>query len=104
MIIRAKTFDKWILANLKDNLQDIVNHGADAGYPGITYYQDTVKLYDKFNEEIWNCLDKDTAEFGYKTIPEFIATFNRADVADDTQFKNLLVWYYIERFAHNLYP
>lgn len=102
MIIRAKTFDQWIEANLKDDLQDIAEHGADSGFSGITYYKDTVSLYDKFTEEIWDALEEDRQEFGNNNILELIASFNGAkDVGSDSQFKNLLVWYYVERYANN---
>jgi hypothetical protein len=88
------------MANLKDDLQDIANHGADAGYSGITYYRDTVHLYERFEDEIFEALTDDTEQFGADNVPAFIATFRRADDCDSpTGFKNLLVWYYVERVA-----
>lgn len=103
MIIRAKTFEGWMKANLKDYLPDIASHGADSGYPGITYYADTVHLYDKFSDEIWDMANVDAEEFGYRTTLEFIASFNIARcVVDDDTFKNLMVWYAAERIAREL--
>ncbi len=99
MIIRAKTFKQWMKANLKDSMQDIANHGADQGYPGLTYYKETCQLYDKFKEEIWDALEEDREDMGYKNIFELIATFGRADAGSDEEFKNLLVWYMAERIA-----
>jgi hypothetical protein len=37
MIIRAKSFQSWFKANLHEYTEDIASHGADAGYPKITY-------------------------------------------------------------------
>jgi len=100
MIIRAKSFEGWFNANLKDYKRDIAEHGANLGYPGITYYRDTVALYDKFTDEIWDAL-YDEAEGNGQTILELIASFNGAkDVGSDDQFKNLLVWYMCERIAN----
>ena len=46
MIIRAKTFKKWLQANCdKGSLADLARHGASAGFPGLTYYTDTMQLY-----------------------------------------------------------
>lgn len=99
MIIRAKTFKAWMKTNLKESYQDIVEHGANCGYPGITYYRDTCKLYDKFEEEIWEALYDDAEENG-QTILELIASFRGAkDVTSGYQFKNLLTWYMAERIA-----
>jgi len=51
-IIRAKTFKAWLQSNLdKGQRTDLANHGADAGWPGLTYTSDIVKLFDKFAEE-----------------------------------------------------
>ena len=48
MIIRAKNFAAWMKRNLsKGQLKDLAAHGADAGWPGLTYYKDTCKLYEK---------------------------------------------------------
>jgi hypothetical protein len=100
MIIRAKTFRKWFDANLKESASDIANHGANCGWPGITYYTDTVKLYNKFTEELWDLIEEDRESFGSKNILSFIASWNGADnVGSDDQFKNLVVWYACEKLA-----
>ena len=102
MIIRAKTFKDWFKANLKDYAQDIANHGADSGYPGITYYTDTCALYNKFKEEIWETLISDSEDFGVNVF-EMIAGFGGAkNVSDVTTFENLMTWYMAERIAREL--
>lgn len=97
------TFRAWIEGELKEMLPDIVNHGANCGFPGITMYSETVELYNKYNSEIWEALWDDAESYGNKNILEFISTFNGAkDISDDDTLKNLLVWYFVERTAREL--
>jgi hypothetical protein len=103
MIIRAKNFRSWFKTNLKSSVKDIANHGADKGYPYITYTSDTVKIFDKFADEIWDMAVEDAESLGNNNVAEFIAGFGRADMlADFDQFKNLMVWYACERVAREM--
>ena len=101
--IKAKSFKAWMLANFtKDELPDIARQ-VDAGWAGLTYYKDTVALYEKFDEEIWAALYEDAQSFGAPNVVQFIADLGGAkDVNDDAHFKNLLVWYMAERVAREL--
>lgn len=105
MIIRAKTFRAWFKANLSQQSRDIASHGADAGWPGITYTSDTVQLFDKFGAEIWEMAVQDAEDMGCKNVADMISGFQRADMLDtlDT-FKNLMVWYASEKSARELHP
>ena len=100
MIIRAKNFEAWMKRNLsKGQLKDLAAHGADAGWPGLTYYKDTCKLYEKYKDEIWEWLLEDAEECG-QSVFEMIAGFGGAkDVGSCDQFENLMVWYAAERVA-----
>lgn len=103
MRINAKTFKNWMKANFtKQEIRDICNYGADAGWHGLTYYRDTCKLYDRFECEIWDRLTDDAESYGHKNVFEMIANFRRADVMDSYQFKNLLAWYMAEEIAREL--
>ncbi|NJL52816.1 MAG: hypothetical protein HC930_12460 [Hydrococcus sp. SU_1_0] len=103
MIIRAKYFEDWFKANLKEHAEDIASHGADAGYPYITYTTHTVKIFDKFADQIWSMAVEDAEEMGYKNVAEMIATFGRSDMLSSIDsFKNLMVWYACEKLAHRL--
>ena len=103
MRIRAKTFRDWMKANFsKGELRELAQHGAEAGWHGLTYYSETTALYRRFADEIWETLIKDAEEHGYRNVFEFIATFRLADVANREQVENLLVWYMAERTAHRL--
>src|SRR5882672_1295147 len=100
MIIRAKNFRAWFKANLKNSARDIASHGADAGYPCITYTSDTVAVFNKFADEIWDMAYEDSEEFGHKNVAEFIGTFRRDDMLSGfDQFRNLMVWYACEKVA-----
>jgi hypothetical protein len=101
--IRAKDFRAWFRNNLKDYARDIANHGADAGYPWITYTADTVRLFDRFGDEIWDMAVQDADDMGHKNVAEMIAGFSRADMLEGLdQFKNLMVWYACEKLAREM--
>ena len=98
------TFREWFVENLAEDYgRDIARHGADAGYPHITYTSDTVKLFDQFGDEIWEMANDDAESMGCKNVAEMIAGFGRADMLGSLdQFKNLMVWYACEALAREL--
>lgn len=102
MIIRAKNFRAWFNANLKNSARDIAEHGADAGYPCITYTRDCCGIFDKFADEIWSMAVDDAEDFG-QPVMTMIAGFGRADMCDtwDT-FRNLMCWYACEKVAREI--
>jgi hypothetical protein len=101
MIIRAKNFRSWFNANLRDYSQDIARHGAECGYPCITYTSDTVKIFDKFSHEIWDMAVGEASDLGCRNVCEMISGFRRSDMIDDIdRFKNLMVWFACEKIAH----
>ena len=104
MKVRAKTFESWIRANFSNSdLRDMIRHGVSSGFGGLTYYRDTCKLYDKFSDEIWNLLYDDAQNMGYNNVLKFIVEcFRDSDISDEVDFKNLLVWYAVERIAQNI--
>jgi hypothetical protein len=83
-------------------MRDLATYGASGGFPGLTYYTDTVTLHDRHEDEIWDALNDDVENGGYGNILELLATFNGAkDVGSMTQLKNLLTWYMAERVARD---
>ena len=78
MIIRAKNFRSWFNANLRASARDLASHGADAGFPCITYTSDTVKIFDRFGDEIWNMAVEQADDLGCKNVCEMIAGFNQS--------------------------
>jgi hypothetical protein len=101
MIIRAKNFRSWFNANLRDYAKDIASHGADCGYPFISYTSDTVKIFAKFAHEIWDMAVEEASDLGCRNACEMISAFRRSDMINDIdQFKNLMVWFACEKVAH----
>ena len=96
------SFKNWFNKYLKEYKNDIREHGADCGFPYITYISDAVKLYDRFEDEIYSELNEDAEEFGFDSVDAFTASFRRKDMLSDPNTrKNLLIWYMCEKYANN---
>lgn len=94
-------FREHIKTELADYLPDIARYGCAGGFPGLTYYSDTVALFDKFRDDIFEILGEMADEMG-QNIPELIASFNgAADVGNFAQFANLCVWAAAEEVARS---
>ena len=99
----AKDFRAWFKANLHEYASDIANHGADAGYPYITYTSDTVTIFDKYGDEIWDWAVEDAENMGNENVGGMISHFARSDMLGSLdQFKNLMVWYACEKIAREI--
>lgn len=102
-IVRGNNFRAWFKNNLADHAGDIARHGADCGFPHITYTSDTVAIFDKFGDEIWEMAADDAEGMGHKNVAEMIASFRREDMLSSlSTFKNLMVWYACEKLAGEL--
>lgn len=100
--IRVKTFRAWMENSIPEYTEDIVNHGAAEGYPELTYYSDTCRLYEHFSQEIWEALNEDADDMG-QTPLELLASFGGANnVTSSVTFQNLMVWYMAERTARQI--
>jgi hypothetical protein len=87
------TFKQWFAEHLSEYASDIANHGADAGFPHITYTRDTVEVFDQYGDEIWEMA---------VNVAEMISGFGRSDMLCSLdQFKNLMVWFACEEAARN---
>jgi hypothetical protein len=100
---------------LKGTLEDIASHGADAGWPGFTYYSDTCAFFESNKRAIVELINEMADEFGQDVI-SFVAGFNcleddretRDEIGrciygkpndDDTQVPNALAWFALEEMA-----
>ena len=95
-------------------LTDVNNGGADAGFPGFTYYTDTVKFFKQNKTEIVKLVKEYAEEFGQSPI-EFVTGFNclkgivtEEEVAtalyghignNDVTVANALSWFALEEVA-----
>jgi hypothetical protein len=95
------TFREYIKTELADYLPDIARYGCAGGFPGLTYYKDTVALFDQYRDDIFEILGEMADGMG-QNIPELIASFNgAADVGNFAQFANLCVWAATEEIARS---
>lgn len=103
MIIRSKTFKQWLKANFNQwELRDMATYGCVNGFHHLIYYQDTLALYNKFEDEIWERLADEAEESGY-TILQYLDSFRDSQsMVDAVTFKNQLVWWMAESLAHEI--
>lgn len=81
-------------------LEDVADHGADAGWPGFTYTSECVEFYQRHHEAIWDVLCEEAEWAGQDNIPALIAYFQRADMATSKDgFESLLAWFALETVA-----
>jgi len=96
------TFKQWVRNQYDDQeLKDISEHGCVSGCAhGAIYYSETCALYDQYCDEIWEMIWNCRDSCGSSNCLEFIASLQGAkNVGSDSQFKNLLVWFFIEETA-----
>ena len=95
------TFMDWMRTNYTDEeLQNIAQHGASAGFTGMTYFSETTELHDRYENELWNMLADDTVSYGHHNVAQFIGEM--ADVSSMGELKNWIVWYAAESYARTL--
>jgi len=76
MIIREKSFKAWFFKHFdQQQMEYIAVFGAKGGWPGLTHYAETCKLYNKFKKEIWEMLLADTEASGNNSVFEFMLRF-----------------------------
>ena len=93
---------KYLKENYEQSeLQEIAEGGLEGGVSGFIYYSETIEFYDENEDEIWELLEEDADQYGYKDINSFIASF-KGDIQSLTQYKNILTWYAVERQSQEL--
>lgn len=116
--LKQLTNSSRLTQETRDTLQDIANHGADAGFPGFTYYTETVAFFKKNRAAIIAMVEEMAEEFSQDPV-QFIASFKcldndretRAEIArtiygrmgkDDYLVANALAWFALEETARQL--
>lgn len=59
----------------RDYLRDVSNHGASGGFPGFTYYTDTIKFFRNNRKEIVELVNEYAQDMGESAL-DMIAQFN----------------------------
>jgi len=110
---------------LRSTFQDVANHGADADYPGFTYYHDTCEFY-KVNQKIivaeveamaqdlgeeptfmvqyFNCLstnEKGKRKSDYTTAEVALTLYGTPKQHND-MVANALAWFALEEVARSI--
>ena len=84
-------------------IREAGEHGADAGWPGFTYTADGADFSQANIDLIYDVLADTANNFGYQTVAELVATFNRADMADTHDgYLCLLSWFMLEETGQML--
>jgi hypothetical protein len=98
----------------RDSLQDVANHGADAGYAGFTYYTDTCAFYAQHQTRIARMVEEMADDLGETptglvkgfrclngdyTESEIGRTLYGPRRQHDTQIANALAWFALEEVA-----
>lgn len=97
-----------------DYIMDVVNNGADAGYPGFIYYSDTHKFAMRYRKMIVRMLEETAEQLGGDVV-EMVAgfgVFRNAPMDNDDRkqlykylgggrneqstITNLMAWYALE--------
>lgn len=99
-----QTIKEFLLENYEiATIKDINQHGCVSGcVNGLIYYDETGDFHDKHEDEIWDLLIECASEQDLTPL-ELIAQLNGQEkVASMYEFKNLLCWYAVEWFAHEI--
>lgn len=59
----------------EDYLPDLMNHGASGGFPGITYYSDTVAFFKRHRADICGMVERMAEDMG-ENPADMVAGFN----------------------------
>lgn len=94
----------YLLAAIQDHsgmdraqVREAGEHGADANWPGFSHTRDGADFTEWKRDLVWSLLSDDAEAMGFDSVPAFVASFVRADMADDQQgFDCLLAWYALE--------
>ena len=103
LVVRAKTFEAWMKNNFTiENFKDMVEHGIDTGWNCLTWYDDTVVLFEKFKVEIFDRIDVDADNFGhtYGEMMQFLC--DKYNACDYKTFANAMVWYMASQTAYDI--
>lgn len=105
-----------------ESLEDLARHGADAGFPGFTYYADTVSFFKRNREAIKASVYEMASQLGERPS-DMVAGFRCLQPADDetresiarclyggrvgekdAQVANALAWFAAEEMAREMCP
>ena len=83
-----------------DELQDIATHGCESGCAGgMIYYSETIALFDKYRDELFEIMDNYRMETGLdESLPDYVDSRSGTFAT----FANAVVWFCAEVVANEL--
>ena len=102
-----------------NEMLEVAEHGADAGWSGFTYYKETIKFARRHRDSILAALEEDRSDFGETSLcsmlrhwkslnglseAEIEASLLSRDESNDNRItmENALAWYALEKAAHEI--
>lgn len=118
-----KTLQNAVIRRIggKEALKDVMNHGADAGYPGFTYYTDTISFFKRHKAAIVEMASEMADDMGTDTTMDLIKSFrclNNDFTAEEiaqviygpwkdddahTMIANAMAWFALEEVARYIW-
>lgn len=99
----------------RESLADVARTGADGGFPGFTYYADTVRFAKRHKAAILERLARDADAMGERSVAALVTSFRCVNATEDEvarvlygaggdadvrrQVLNALAWYALEEVA-----
>ncbi len=78
-----------------DELREIAEHGCASGCAsGMIYYSETVALFDKYRDDLFEIMENYASEMGQPPDISLTDSF--------TQFANAVVWFCAEVIAYEM--
>jgi len=76
IVVRTSSFRSWLKRHFtKQELKEMATYGATSGYCGLIDYRDMSRIYERFKDEIYECMlvsFADLAEFTRRVEPRDI--------------------------------
>ena len=72
-------------------LKDIASYGADAGFSGFIYYNETCKFFDDNKDLIFEQLLDDRTNIGYNSLTEMLSSFRCFKDVDTYDIESFLI-------------
>lgn len=109
----------------RDQLEDVARHGADAGWPGFSYYHDTAAFYKAHKADILAMAQQEAEEFGQDMLtmignfrclatgPDRKTDYTPTEIGEALYsgrgewanvIRNAMAWFALEEVARELNP
>jgi hypothetical protein len=76
-----------------DELADVARHGCSGGFGDFIYYCDTIRHFEQFKDDCFECLAE------YREVAGDHANINMEDY---TRFANSMIWFAVEWYANEI--